>query len=165
MAKRAWSAPALGLTLGLALAGAARSASASESFPPLIAMHAGFATPPPCGVCHAAAPNVDPVTMTPFGQALRQRGFTDITNLAIAFDLMAAQRVDSDGDKAIDTDELSWGGDPNGYDGPKGEPAPEVQQGFCGVGPAPGATSVAGAAWALGLVALVAGWRRRRAPD
>ena len=76
---------------------------------------------------------------------------------------MAAEEVDSDGDKAIDTDELGWGGDPNGYDGVRGDPVPEVRQGFCGVGPAPGAAQPAGAtvAAALGLAAIARGRQKK----
>ncbi len=142
---------------GLGLVAAPGFASASPAYSTALAARVGASTEPACGVCHAAAPDVDPLTMAPFGQALRDRGFTDASNLVAAFDQMAAERVDSDGDKAIDTDELGWGGDPNGYDGVSGDPAPELRQGFCGLGPAPGATPAGAslaAACALALAAL-----------
>ncbi|HEU4408861.1 MAG TPA: MYXO-CTERM sorting domain-containing protein [Polyangiaceae bacterium] len=148
----------VGLALGLAAA--PRPSAASPAYSTLLAQRVGAATEPACGVCHGADPAVDPLTMTPFGQALRDRGFTDSSNLVAAFDQMAAEKVDSDGDKALDTDELGWGGDPNGYDGVRGEPTPEVRQGFCGVGPGPGARAPAGVALAA-LFGLAAIGRRR----
>jgi hypothetical protein len=152
-----------GLALVVGLASIASPAGAVPAYSVALGQRAQAAVEPPCGVCHAAAPDVDPLTMTPFAQGLRDRGFTDASNLIVAFDQMATEYVDSDGDKAIDTDEIGWGGDPNGYDGPIGEPAPEIEQGFCGVSRAPGAAP-AGAALACALaLAAMAGRRRRTA--
>lgn len=135
-------------------------ASASPAYSTALAQRAGAPAEPACGVCHAVAPDLDPAAMAPFGQALRDRGFNDGSNLVAAFDQMALEKVDSDGDKSLDTDELGWGGDPNGYEGVRGDPAPEIKQGFCGVARALGAPGAPPAA----LVALaLAGLRRRRA--
>jgi hypothetical protein len=158
MARRARST----FGLLLALAGLAGPARASEGYSAQLAARLGIVNPPACGVCHAVAPDADPVAMTPFGQALRARGFTDASNLDAAFDRLAADRVDSDGDKASDADELGWGGDPNGFDGLRGEPAPEVRQGFCGVGAAPGNAARGRGGWALGPAALAFALARRR---
>jgi hypothetical protein len=148
--------------LGLALASAPRLAAASPAYSTQLAQRVGVQTEPGCGVCHASDPAVDPVTLAPFGQALRARGFADSSTLIAAFDQMATEKVDSDGDKAIDTDEIGWGGDPNSHDGVKGDPVPEVEQGFCGVSRAPGAAP-AGAAVATALaLAALAGRRQKR---
>lgn len=149
---------ALALALGLASAPAA----ASPAYSTLLAQRLGITTEPGCGVCHAADPSVDHVTLAPFGQALRTRGFTDSSNLVTAFDQMATEKIDSDGDQAIDTDELSWGGDPNSPNGLQGEPAPELRQGFCDIGPAPGAATPAGMATAVALGLAVLARRRSK---
>jgi hypothetical protein len=148
------------LAPALALAAAPGLAAASPAYSTQLARRVGRTTEPPCGVCHAADPAADVAALTPFGQALRDRGFTDGTNLIAAFDRLASERVDSDGDRSTDADELGWGGDPNGYDGVRGDPAPEVEPGFCGVGPAPGAPS-SGARLLAAALAAAAAFRRQ----
>lgn len=75
-----------------------------------------------CTMCHQGQPMVGTVT-TPFGAAMRQRGLRpgDEGSLKTAF--MAMSGVDSDGDGALDVDELKTGDNPNVAAG-KGEVIP-----------------------------------------
>lgn len=94
---------------------------------------------PACTLCHGHATDADAGPAdTPFAAALVARGLSpaagagggggtgggDDGGLAKAIDAMRRDGVDSDGDGARDLDELSWGGDPNRYDGPKLEEEP-----------------------------------------
>ncbi len=65
-----------------------------------------------CTMCHQGQPMVGTVT-TPFGAAMLERGLRpgDEDSLKTAF--MAMSGVDSDGDGALDVDELKTGDNPN----------------------------------------------------
>jgi hypothetical protein len=83
-------------------------------------------------------------------------GTIDPTMLA-ALAAMRQDGVDSDGDGAQDLDELSWGADPNVFDGFHSNPVPPPRYG-CEIGRRSGAN---GAVWfiLLGVAAIAA--RRR----
>jgi hypothetical protein len=109
---------AVALVVGLGLIGfsfaRASHADAREEFPGEIASHLGAPTNPPCGVCHEyGKQGIGATVVTPFGWALRARGLGDGSGLIQALDLEAADKVDSDGDGALDTDEIIAGSDPN----------------------------------------------------
>ncbi len=107
---------------------------------------------------------------TPFGKSMVERGLLgqaattgaagsvdagtiDPTMLA-ALAAMRRDDVDSDGDGAQDLDELSWGADPNVFDGFHSDPVPPAKYG-CQMGHRSGSN---GAAWfmLLGAAAIFA---------
>ncbi|HVZ71629.1 MAG TPA: thrombospondin type 3 repeat-containing protein [Polyangia bacterium] len=112
--KRSSSAILGGLAL-LVVSGARQPwAQARDEFPREIASHLGAPTAPPCGVCHEyGKQGIGATVVTPFGWALRARGLGDGDGLAQALDRLVTDKVDSDGDGSIDTDEIVAGSDPN----------------------------------------------------
>jgi MYXO-CTERM domain-containing protein len=79
-------------------------------------------------------------------------------SLKTALAAMEKDGVDSDGDGARDLDELSWGGDPNHFDGP---PASSVSAPVYGCLVASGKGGHA-FAFVVGIAAAIALHRRRR---
>jgi MYXO-CTERM domain-containing protein len=149
----------IAFVLAAALASlAAAEASASEEYPAAIKGDLDLDYTPRCDLCHehAEAPVGD--ASQPFARSLEARGLVggdDVASLKRA--LVRDKGVDSDGDGAEDLDELSWGGNPNVSDAPKGKPPPEVSYG-CGGGPQ--GTAAIGAFTAL--IGLAFSGRRRR---
>jgi uncharacterized protein (TIGR03382 family) len=130
-----------------------RVASATPSFPEVVAGHLELSTPPECSLCHNGTPGTGTVT-TPFGTSMRSRGARAYDEAAIhtALDALAAEKKDSDSDGTADIDELKAGGDPNGSAGT--------------VTPEYGCTTAFGSATSGGFLVLPAlAWllRRRRA--
>lgn len=125
---------------------------------------------PSCTLCHSTGSG--PVD-TPFGKSMVARGllgeaadggvYTDggtiDPTLLAALQKMRADGVDSDGDGAQDLDELSWGGDPNHYDGLHPTSTQQLHYG-CQLGPHSPCT--VGAAAMLGVMLIAAGALRRR---
>jgi Bacterial TSP3 repeat len=163
----------VGLLAGLAICGSFLGASlfcaplavAKEAYPGDIARHLGAQSKPPCGLCHEYGKTGTGATVvTPFGWAIRARGFTDASSLTAALDRVATDKVDSDGDGAFDTEEIIAGTDPNspastpGHPGATGDP----QLGCAVAGDARGAwTSLAAILLALGFGARRRGLNRR----
>lgn len=86
----------------------------SDGYPAEIQRHLSLSYAPKCELCHAGADGG--VVSTPFAASMKARGMRgggDLAALDAALDAMAKDRVDSDGDGAIDVDELAYGGDPN----------------------------------------------------
>jgi hypothetical protein len=73
---------------------------------------------------------------TLFADSMVARGLKadDDDSLHVALDAMARDRVDSDGDRMRDIDELSWGLDPNVRHVPQGDVAPPVTYGCSAAG-------------------------------
>jgi hypothetical protein len=106
-----WS---VGLFVGVvSLALFAGPARAKDEFPGELARHLGAKTNPPCGLCHEYGKTGGATLVTPFAWAMRARGMTDGSSLIGALDRLAADKVDSDGDGALDVDEIIAGTDPN----------------------------------------------------
>jgi hypothetical protein len=153
---RSW----LGITLAAALAWGS-TAEAKEGFPRDMARHLGATSNAPCGVCHQDGKLGKDTIVTPFGWALRARGFSGQDTLLQALDRLRADGVDSDGDGATDVDELIVGSDPNSAASTPGMPGTvsDPKLGCALAGDARG-----GGGDTLGFAALaVAGlaWRRR----
>lgn len=149
------------IALGVALATTApRAAAASPIFPGVVQSHLGLASAPDCTLCHAGAPGLGTAT-TPFATSLRSRGASAGNEAAMkmALDALAGERKDSDGDGALDIDELKAGEDPNGSGGDTITP----EYGCASAGG--GRRGAGGAAAALvgACLALVLGRRRGQA--
>jgi hypothetical protein len=136
--------------------------SASPPYPVELQEALDLSYVPACTLCHgeATAADAGPAD-TLFAQSMIARGLraaesedagTIDPSLATALAAMKKDGVDSDGDGAQDLDELSWGGDPNHYDGP---PASDVSAPAYGCGMARGATggSLLFAAWIVVVLA------------
>jgi hypothetical protein len=152
---------AIALGLAAAVAALSASAAASEEYPGAMQTDLKLTYTPGCDVCHehANAPVGD--ASQPFAMSLEARGLRgndDVASLARA--LAKDKGVDSDGDGAEDLDELSWGGNPNVSDAPKGKPPPELSYG-CG-GHSQGTASLGAALTALAGIALSTRRKRRR---
>lgn len=155
---------AVGVTATLA---SGQTAEAREEFPAQIATDLGLANPvrdsPPCSLCHLYGKTGGDTLVTPFAWAMRARGLTGSgRSLTEALARVGADRVDSDGDGAIDVDEIKAGADPNSAASiptpTTTTPVPDPQLGcaIAGRGQA-GGTGLS----ALLAAALVWLWRRR----
>lgn len=103
----------LGLLLSLVLANE-RQTWAKEEFPSRISRALSAAADPPCSLCHQYGKTGGDTLVTPFALAMRARGMAGGGgSVDEALMRMAADAVDSDGDGAIDVDELTAGSDPN----------------------------------------------------
>jgi len=165
---------AIAIAAGFICAGSI--AQASPSYPSQLRDALGLAYTPSCMLCHsptadAAAPG--PVD-TPFGRSMVARGLSGEPNpdgdagttvdagaidptILAALAAMRRDGVDSDGDGAQDLDELSWGADPNVFDGFHSNPVAPPHYG-CEMGRRRGSN---GAVWfiLLGIATMAA--RRR----
>ncbi len=142
---------------------APRHASASPEFPDVIRSHLSLAYVPRCTLCHATNDSDAGPVDTPFASSMRARGLVadDDDSVRAALDAMRRDRVDSDGDRMADIDELSWGLDPNVPNAPQGAVAPPVNYGCSAVdGSAGGGSTWPGVVAAAALVAIRS--RRRR---
>jgi hypothetical protein len=147
--------------LGAAVVMFAAAASASEGYPEAMRCDLELDYTPGCELCHQRAEAPVGAASQPFAKSLEARGLLgdgDVASLERA--LARDQGVDSDGDGAEDVDELSWGGNPNVSDAPKGKPPPQVSY---GCGGRPQGTAMIGAFTAL--AGLVLSRRRRRRSD
>ncbi len=147
-------------------------AVASPQYPGELQQALGLNYSPACTLCHSPMPDSGTAAGaidTPFGKSMVARGLRgassldsdagagndagniDATLLA-ALTAMRRDGVDSDGDGAQDLDELSWGGDPNVFDGFHVTPVPPPHYG-CQMGRRSSSSS---AAWValLGFVAI-----------
>jgi len=98
----------------LAVAVFPRPALAVPRFPGVIASSLGLDYEPPCSVCHLTNKTGAPTVTTPFGYALKARGFTEGDDtLSTALSRLTADQTDSDGDGVDDVTELKNGTDPN----------------------------------------------------
>jgi hypothetical protein len=168
-------APWLAVAAAIVCTCATSMASASPQYPNELRAALGLDYTPKCTLCHSSADGgtAGPAD-TPFGSSMLARGsrgessqagdagagdagYIDPTLLA-ALAAMRRDDVDSDGDGATDLDELSWGSDPNVFDGLRVTPVPPPHYG-CQMDHASGSKH-AGWAVCLGLLALAA---RRRA--
>lgn len=104
----------------LSIGFAARPARATDNFPNAIQRDLGLSYSPPCSVCHVGGVTQQGTVNTPFGKAMRAQGLVayDENRLASTLATMQSSRVDSDGDGALDVDELKAGTDPNVSDVP-----------------------------------------------
>lgn len=135
-------------------------AHATPGFPAAIQRALGPAQAPPCALCHAGGATGRGTVTTPVGQALRARGLQagDESSLAAALAALERDRVDSDGDGALDVDELRAGADPN-----RAADLPAVEYGCALSGPgAGGALPLLLLALALVLVQRRRTTRRRK---
>ena len=94
---------------------AAAPARASRDFPRAIEADLGAVHAPPCSICHLNGVTGMGTVVTPFGEAMRERGLIggDVTSLKVALDAMAYDQVDSNGNGILDVDEIRQGTDPN----------------------------------------------------
>ena len=97
-------------------------ARAKKEFPGEIAQHLGAKTNPPCGLCHEYGKTGNATLVTPFAWSMRARGMSNGGSILEALDRVAADKVDSDGDGALDVDEIVAGSDPNSPDSTPGHP-------------------------------------------
>ena len=117
---------------GILTAGAAR---ATPTFPRTVARHLGSEATPTCATCHDGPTRKGTVT-TPVGAALRARGLVahDETSLVKALDTSRADKQDSDGDGAIDVEELRTGASPN-VASPSADPGLASEEAGCQLTP------------------------------
>jgi hypothetical protein len=90
------------------------SASATPGFPGAIATRYNASESQPCSLCHNG-PTARGTVTTAFGSAMRERGLlaNDTASLESALTKMEVDKVDSDGDGVIDTEQLRAGRNPN----------------------------------------------------
>jgi hypothetical protein len=137
-------------------------ALASPEFPGVIESHLSLAYVPKCTTCHATNnPDAGPAA-TPFAASAIARGLKadDDSSLRAALDTMARDRVDSDGDRMRDIDELSWGLDPNVRHVPQGDVAPPVTYGCSATRSTGGGAWLVAVAAAIGFLVPRARWTR-----
>lgn len=103
--------PALGVAV---IALASRTASAQPSFPGDVQSHLALTYTPGCALCHVGAQSSG-TAISPFAVSAKARGLVvgNDNSVAAALDKLASDKVDSDGDGTIDTDELKDCRDPN----------------------------------------------------
>lgn len=146
----------------LLLAGAA---SASSTYPDAIKSHLSLKNKPECALCHSGGMTGFGTVNTLFGTTARTHynlTSSNTTLLTSVLDKMKTDKVDSDGDKVGDIDELVAGTDPNTAGGGVVAAKPDLTYG-CAATVAPGGpTPSSGAAFGLALVAAIAVARRRR---
>jgi hypothetical protein len=148
MRRAAWALVAGAVALAMLASG---RASASPEFPGVIESHLSLAYVPKCTICHATNDLDAGPAETPFAASAIARGLKadDDSSLRAALDAMGRDRVDSDGDRMRDIDELSWGLDPNVRHVPQGDVAPPVTYGCSAAG------STGGGAWLVAVAAAV----------
>jgi hypothetical protein len=101
--------------LCLGLWSLATNAAALEDYADAIAQELALDDKPACGYCHARN-DEGRATDTPFGDALKARGFTrrmGVRSLLDALRLLEADGTDTDGDGVTDIDELTAYANPN----------------------------------------------------
>ena len=166
---------AIAMAVGCMCAGSI--AQASPSYPSQLRDALGLMYTPSCTLCHSQVPDAAAAGLvdTPFGKSMVARGLlcaptfdgdaganadagTIDPTLLAALAAMRRDGVDSDGDGAQDLDELSWGADPNVFDGFHSNPMAPPHYG-CEMGRRSGSNS---AAWftLLGIAAMMAARRR-----
>jgi len=141
----------------------AASAHATPTFPRALARHLGAEQTVPCATCHEGPTRKGTVT-TPVGAALRARGLVahDEASLVKALDTARADQQDSDGDGALDVDELRAGTSPNVAEAGAGQAAGADGTG-CHMGASLGAAGARSDVGLFGLALLVAYAVARRA--
>ena len=120
--------------IAAALLSRVSEAGASPGFPDVTRDKLGLKAAPLCTVCHLGADGGNAGSTqatTLFGRSLVARGLRggDDGSLVAAIDAMQRENVDSDGDGALDLDELYWGGDPNVGEVPRGASVPPPSYG------------------------------------
>jgi hypothetical protein len=92
----------------------ADTASATPGFPGVIATRYNTSESQPCSLCHNG-PTARGTVTTAFGTAMRERGLVagDSASLEAALTKMETDKVDSDRDGVIDTEQLKAGKNPN----------------------------------------------------
>lgn len=152
--------------IGIATAAWTGEARASTGYSDEVRRHLALSYAPKCSLCHEGADGgtVD----TPFAKSMLARGMRgggDLASVDAALDAMTKDKVDSDGDGAIDVDELAYGGDPNVADKTQGS-GPAATYG-CGVTRArsdgPAAAVLLAIAFALARATRRSGRARRHA--
>jgi len=151
----------------IAAASSGRPVRAQDEFPGRIAADLGLADPardaPPCSLCHLDGKTGGDTLVTPFALAMRARGLTGGGSLDQALARVGADRVDSDGDGAIDVDEIAAGSDPNSAASVPTPgtttPVPDPQLGCAVAGRSRGDGAAIGV-----VVAAAFMWRRHRHP-
>jgi MYXO-CTERM domain-containing protein len=146
----------------LAVAFFPRPLLAVPRFPGVIARDLGLDYEPPCSVCHLMNKTGTPTVTTPFGYALKARGFTEgDETLSTALSRLTADHTDSDGDGVDDVTELKNHTDPNSKTNAS---LTGVADPSFGCATTPGSGSAPG--WGLAAVAVALGIMRRskRAP-
>lgn len=146
------------------------TARASSGYPGAVREGLALSHAPACSLCHSATADADggiAAADRPFALSMKARGLVggdDLGSVARALVAIERERVDSDGDGAIDTDELAWGGDPNAADLPAAAPSDRIDPSYgCAAAPLRGKAGGRAAvpALTLSLLALVLGRRRR----
>lgn len=159
---------ARGATLAIAVFWSA-SGYASPTYPGLIKDDikalTGLDMPctPPCTLCHRDLQGGRGTVSQPFGLSMMANGLTyaDPPSLASALAALRAKAIDSDGDGAVDVDELSQGNDPD-VPGP-GQLCLELPRYGCGAHVAPARpVDRLGPAAVVGFLAALSALRRRR---
>jgi hypothetical protein len=149
-----WTVGLVACVVSVGVFARAPVAVAKEEFPREIAQHLGAKTNPPCGLCHEYGKTGNATLTTPFAWSMRARGMSNGGSILGALDRVAADKVDSDGDGALDVDELVAGSDPNSPDSTPGHPGTvgDPQLGCAVAGDARGAwTSIVAALLMLGI--------------
>jgi hypothetical protein len=117
-----WTVGLVACVAGMVVFVRAPAASAKKEFPGEIAQHLGAKTNPPCGLCHEYGKTGNATLVTPFAWSMRARGMSNGGSIIEALDRVAADKVDSDDDGALDVDEIVAGSDPNSPDSTPGHP-------------------------------------------
>jgi len=144
------------IAIAIAVLAFAKGASASPRYPDELRTALSLSKSPACTLCHAGDVDAGPAE-TPFAKSMKARGLRGEASdagidstLSSALAAMRKDGVDSDGDGAQDLDELTWGGNPNVYDG---SPATDLET--TSYGCASGRSSSSAASWSL-VLALAA---------
>ena len=163
------------LVLTLTLLSVVSPTMASPSYPDEIRALLDLSYVPDCTLCHSAGSKGGAVD-TPFGRSMVKRGLRGAVSnagdsgvvadagsidptLRQALEAMRVDRVDSDGDREEDLDELAWHSDPNTYDGLRPNSTPSVSYG-CHISYGSGATGGA----SLVMLAIACALFRRKTP-
>jgi hypothetical protein len=137
------------------------NANAMPTFPGEIQKHLQMSETPPCTLCHATLSGGGPV-VTRFGQAMIKYGLDPSSDASVgtALDNLEQRRIDSNGDRAPDVEQLRAGVDPN-----TGQPLAGAEKFGCGARVATGSTRAnAGFILATVLACMALRIRRRERP-